>query len=383
MVENKGIPEKEPYCFAPWIGLHITTGSNINHHVQKERNKNHIYSAPCCAWQGKFYNGPIEELYGEYWKKIKQNMLNYDIESLKESCIECIMREKSGLESDREHITKKVKSSTYSPGELNWLDYRPNNTCNLRCRMCSAENSSLVAKDENIEIPISKDDDIYKLNFSKLKILKILGGEPTIQKEAYNFIKYVSENCDTNEITLQYTSNMAVCNDKWLNLLKNFKNVYCEMSIDGTGKVFEYMRQGSKWKIVEKNINKLYYFSKNNSFQGFKLKFHITVGAILMVTVEDWLPWFIENSHIDADFYPIGGIKGGPISILENKDKEKIKNYLKNIDHIYAKHLLSLLYAEDFSSKILGEFKKVNTVKDKLYNTDINQFNQIKELNWF
>ena len=102
-----------------------------------------------------------------------------------------------------------------------------------------------------------------------------------------------------------------------------------------------------------------------------------------MVTVEDWLPWFIENSHIDADFYPIGGIKGGPISILENKDKEKIKNYLKNIDHIYAKHLLSLLYAEDFSSKILDEFKKVNKVKDKLYNTDINQFNQIKELNWF
>ena len=29
-----------------------------------------------------------------------------------------------------------------------------------------------------------------------------------------------------------------------------------------------------------------------------------------MVTVEDWLPWFIENSHIDADFYPIGGNLG-------------------------------------------------------------------------
>ena len=373
MVENKDIPEKEPYCFAPWIGLHITTGSNVDHHAQTIRNKNHMYSAPCCAWQGKFYNGPIEELYGEYWKKIKQDMLNYDIESLKESCIECIMREKSGLESDREHITKKVKSARYFPGELNWLDYRPNNTCNLRCRMCSAQNSNLIAKDENIEIPISKDDDIYKLNFSKLKILKILGGEPTIQKEAYDFIKYVSENCDTNEITLQYTSNMAVCNDKWLTLLKKFKNVYCEMSIDGTEKVFEYMRQGSKWKIVEKNIEKLYTFSKNDIFESFDIEFHVTVGALLMLTVKEWLPWFIKNEHIGCSFYSLNGNNGGPISILKEPEKEKIKNVLNEFNHEYADDLLSLLYSESHNPKALDEFKKFNAVKDKLFNTDIKE----------
>lgn len=392
--------KKEPYCYAPFIGLNITTGSNVDHEKQKA-NPNYMYYAPCCAWQGKFYNGPIEELYkSEYWKNLEKDMMDHNIDNLKESCQECIKMEKSNLESDRQNIEFQVKTNywydenlskeewksawiqKYTPGKLSWLDYRPSNTCNLRCRMCSAGNSNLIAKDENVNIPISKDEDIYKLDLSNLKTLKILGGEPTIQKEAYNFANYINKKYDTNNLYFQYTTNMTVLNQKWLNLLKKFKHIHCEMSIDGIGKPFEYLRYGAKWDVVEKNIKKLYTFSKNNSFKYFNLKFHVTVGAILMITIEEWLPWFIENSHIKAEFYGLYGSAGGPISILKEKDKEKIRNYLSKIKHTYAKNLLLILNSEEYSQSDFEYFISKNKIKDKLFNTDINQFHQIKELGW-
>ncbi len=360
---------KEPYCYAPWIGLNITTGSNVDHEKQNT-NTNYMYTAPCCAWQGKFYNGPIEELYeSKYWKKIIKDMEEHNIDNLKKSCQECIQIEKSNLKSDREDTTNKVKSGMYFPGELNCLDYRPSNTCNLRCRMCSPENSNLIAKDENVNIHISNDEDIYKLDLSNLKILKILGGEPTIQKETYNFANYVIKNYDTDDLWLSYTTNMTVLNQNWLDLLKKFKKVYCYMSIDGTGKIFEYIRQGAKWKIVENNIKKLYNFSKN--YIDFEIEFHVTVGAILMLTVKEWLPWFIKNDHVEANFYPLYGNPGGPISILKEQEKEKIKNDLNKFNHVYADSLLSLLSSESYNPKALNDFKKINVIKDKLFNTDI------------
>ena len=236
--------------------------------------------------------------------------------------------------------------------------------------MCSPSNSNLIAKEENENIPMSKDNDIYKIDLSDLKVLKILGGEPTIQKEVHDFLDYVIENYNTSYFSFSYTTNMAVVNNKWLDKLKNFKKVFVEMSIDGTGNTFEYMRTNGKWNIVEKNIKKLYIFSKVNKFKDFRIKFHVTIGAVLLVTIEEWLPWFIKNDHIDAEFYPLGGV-AGEIGALEEKYRIPVINYLNSLNHSYAKDILSLIDAEEYHEKLFSIFKNKIIQQDKIRETNI------------
>ena len=241
----------EPYCPAPWIALNpiASTGD--------------LLYVPCCSWEGTRWQGKVSELDSNYLQDIKKSMLEHNMDKLKTSCRQCILKEKLGLLSDRQDFHRKIKEKIFVKEELGWLNLILSNKCNLKCVSCNWTVSSLIAKEENKNVIIPKINDIYNLNLSNLKLLKLVGGEPTIQKECHDFIDYVCENYNTSKLSFSYTTNTTVVNKKWLDKLKKFNYVSCEMSIDGTGKIFEYLRSNAKWNIVEKNINKMKKFSEN------------------------------------------------------------------------------------------------------------------------
>ena len=46
-------------------------------------------------------------------------------------------------------------------------------------------------------------------------------------------------------------------NDRFLKLISEFNNIQINVSIDGVGKVNEYIRGNSVWKIIDENFKKL------------------------------------------------------------------------------------------------------------------------------
>ena len=75
-------------------------------------------------------------------------MLDHDMEKINVSCKECITDEKVSNHSSRTWMHNKVRSKDWNTEDFQFLDFRPGNTCNLKCRICGSWSSSKWAQEE-------------------------------------------------------------------------------------------------------------------------------------------------------------------------------------------------------------------------------------------
>jgi len=348
-----------PFCYAPWVGLNIR--GTIEDFKPEE-----LASAPCCAWLGQRYYGKISEIDNSaLWTEIKNDMTNHNMEKLSKTCVECIEAEKSNKMSARLNFKSRVDMGYLKIGYINWLDIRTSNLCNLKCIICSASSSSMIAKEEGKlfrNVPL---DDLYKLDFSELKMLRVLGGEPTLQGNALDLIDYIAtkaKNCD-----LGITSNATNVNDKLIAKCLPYRNVFYNLSIDGTDKTFEYVRKNANWKSVLENI--IYLQSVAEDKDNFHVRIHCTLGAVNFVTVCDWIQWFID-SNLDVYFEFANGSENS-INCIPNQVKDRVIKELSEINHPYAEEIIKMAKSKKYNSDDNKAFIKHINKKDKLRNTNI------------
>jgi len=173
-----------------------------------------------------------------------------------------------------------------------FYEIRASNQCNLMCRMCLPENSSLIDK-ENQKLKIF-DKSRYQytgfdhVNIDNIEKLYVAGGEPTIMPELYTFLEDCIEKKKTN-FEIQVNTNAVSLNKKFKSLLKHFNNFNFEISVDGYGLVNQYVRWPTNWDKLVNNIDYIY-------SQGHKISFNSVVSiyniASLYSTVE-----FLSNRY--------------------------------------------------------------------------------------
>lgn len=174
-----------------------------------------------------------------------------------DSCLRCKTDEQAGIQSMRQ------RPNVYGPG-LSHLDIRFNNQCNLRCVMCGPHSSSSLMLEHkqlgknspwgNIvaeEFNWFDEDLVDELaSIPTLKEVYMTGGEPFMVKGLDKFIDKLDRN-----VQLRFNTNGTLTNNKLLNLLCEFDNVNLAYSVDGIGKVNDYIRYGSDWERIENNIH--------------------------------------------------------------------------------------------------------------------------------
>ena len=175
---------------------------------------------------------------------------------LPDSCIRCKTEEQAGIQSMRQ------RTRVYGPG-LSHLDIRFSNQCNLRCVMCGPmSSSSLMLEHEqmgdkspwgNIKIePYNWYSTEIAEQLSKIPTLKevyLTGGEPFMVRGLDKFIEKLDRS-----VELRFNTNGTINNHKLYKLLAEFDKVNLAFSIDGLGKVNDYIRYGSTWNQVEDNL---------------------------------------------------------------------------------------------------------------------------------
>lgn len=175
---------------------------------------------------------------------------------LPDSCLRCKTDEDSGF------VSMRQRPREYGPG-LSHLDIRFNNQCNLRCVMCSPMSSSSIMTEHkelgnkspwgviNVEEFNWYTDEVATqiAMIPTLKEVYLTGGEPFMVKGLHTFINKLDRN-----VELRFNTNGTLNNRKLYELLSEFKNVYLAFSIDGIGKVNDYIRFGSVWNQVEDNL---------------------------------------------------------------------------------------------------------------------------------
>ena len=173
-----------------------------------------------------------------------------------------------------------------------YYEIRASNQCNLMCRMCNPESSSLIEK-ENQKLKIFDESKhqytgFDHVNIDKVEKLYVAGGEPTIMPELYKFLEDCIEKKKTN-FEIQLNTNAVSLNKKFKSLLKYFNNFNFEISIDGYGLVNQYVRWPTKWDKLVNNIDYIH-------SQGHSISFN-SVVSIYNIASLDSIIEFLSNRY--------------------------------------------------------------------------------------
>jgi sulfatase maturation enzyme AslB (radical SAM superfamily) len=213
-------------------------------------------------------------------------------------CMPCFNLEDQGVESLRQrHIKGEIPEARINlypntplkevmPFELPTMEIKMNNLCNLKCRMCNPmdstswndwnevedyykkEDNFLVKKiiDLNLQnkpfLDSFVDTDNWWASFEKLlpyfRRVEFAGGEPLMDPTHYKILDMLAPYGDNIEI--KYATNLTMLGKSNRTIWQywpKFKSVAVNVSIDGIGASYEYVRGNASWSELINNIKQI------------------------------------------------------------------------------------------------------------------------------
>lgn len=257
-------------CFKPFDTLQV-----------RYINANKLKIAPCCNYDINFEHQSLELPLHEQFSQLKLNIKN----GIKDpGCHRCWDTEKVNSLSER--VSHFIEfHGAYMDQRLAGIqkDFSIgisfSNLCNLACRSCFPEISSLyasVTEHKSGLLPVVDISDkldtwnniIKKIHnvldqYDKLN-LDLVGGETMIQIGAVRLIDYLVDNNMASRIELRITTNFTTLNKELFEKFKNFKNVMLNASIDSAGQNYHYVRWPAKISKIQENLD-LFLTTKTNN----------------------------------------------------------------------------------------------------------------------
>lgn len=287
-------------------------------------------------------------------------------------CNKCWKREENSQESLRQKYNQEILLNsdvnkswtinyfrTHNIDEFGFIvgaDVKTNNLCNLACAMCSPKDSSIIANEWNQTIDSSyvqhqlKDNPTYieeikrfyklKSNYHllgsilaepNLKFLKILGGEPLLDKK----IQSLLDKCDNKKsINLMIVTNGTINLKNFVESNYDYKFIYFTVSLEGYGLYNDYIRKKSDWKNIASNILNAKELNKT------QISIHSTVQALSLSSLPELIKWCKHNDII-WEFDMCDNPKYHSVNALpENYFYNQIKK-IKDVDNDVAEYLVS------------------------------------------
>ena len=250
---------------------------------------------PCC-W---FKTGIEAATTVEY----KQKLSALDIEF---NCSHCIKQEAAGASWSHRQLFNKPREFV--------LGVCFDNICNLKCVTCSPTHTSkLIQEWEELDKFYGNYDKRYftrlskqapsKLEFIKETLstatfdelrLEIFGGEPLINPTVFEFIDWLAEQPYAKNTVLSITTNGTTFTDKIEGYINRFRYVGIQLSIDGVGESFEYLRYGADFAVTEDVINR--YYALLDTYHGsYTLSFNYTLSWMNSIHFNEFYNWAAVN----------------------------------------------------------------------------------------
>jgi MoaA/NifB/PqqE/SkfB family radical SAM enzyme len=257
----------------------------------------------CCRSHpiGNIQDNTLEEIWnGDNMKRIRKQVLTG---YRPPECEPCFRLEDQGVESLRQrHVkgtipeariklypnaTAAMNSDYTMPFEIPTMELKLNNLCNLKCRMCHPGDSTSwndwaevkdfykgegqvifnLVEEHNLEKKplLDKFEDnpnwwnSLEKNLPYFRRVEFAGGEPLMDPQHYRILDMLKPY--GHQIEIKYATNGTTLgikggrniHDYW----PHFRSVAVNVSIDGIGAVYEYIRGNSDWEEVVHNIKEI------------------------------------------------------------------------------------------------------------------------------
>lgn len=328
----------EYFCSLPWVGIDISAQGGIK---------------PCC----KFDRTLAHDLES-YFASTDLIQLQQEFAQGKRpsGCRRCWQDEDAGLPSKRQLDHQYVLSSDVALDGIKILAMTFGNTCNLSCVTCGSNASSRWASEERKINIGSFGKSVYSHNqFYKdpafiqqisaisedLVHLEIAGGEPFYASAEIhkNFLLSLP---NPAKIKIHYITNATVFPEpEFWEIWKRFRHIDIQLSIDGTGKRFEYLRYPAEWTMVQENI------SRYQEKKHIQISLSHTVSWMNMLYVEDFLSWCHQQNLPDPYLGPVSRPNYLSVQCLSPNVKAKIRDRLATSNRQDISTLINYMYLED------------------------------------
>lgn len=307
---------------------------------------------------------------------LRQDMIN---DKINPNCHYCRKKETNpAYRSGRHQINDQYPNLDYTNIQIDSIDIRMSNYCNLKCLMCGSYASSSLAdeykryeSDYNsigMVMPYEETvrwwDDVKTIDKLKnilvnVKEIKFSGGEPLLVPEIITILDELSP-----DISVYFTTNLTKVSDKFLTIIKRLKHVNIQVSLEGYGSHNDYIRHGSKWGVIEKNILTLLEYP--NVHVGISHVFqHTSLFALpkLLEFVNNLnLEIIIQEIHYES--YPSPGVL--TINSAHPRDISKFKIWLNSYQGQCKELIDNWIDSYNFDQDLHDKFIKYIDMLDKI-----------------
>lgn len=365
------LKENKSFCLAPWLSIHTWPDGK---------------TFPCCIWNSNDPVGNVNDnTLKEIWNndRMKSTRLSMLEDQKVDACNRCYHLEETGDQSYRQRINEqhwdKIKyvESTNKDGHLNIMnlhlwDIRISNFCNFRCRSCGLGLSSGWYSD-TVALGMNKNESKALININdKASFMDMLephydcvdeiyfaGGEPLIMPEHYQILDRLLE-LGRTDVNIRYSTNFSKLVFKKKHIFeywKHFPNLELYISIDGVGKLGEYVRKGYDDDLFNQNVIDY----KNSGIKAKGYGYAVTYGTLNYLHLFDMVLDFIKRDFIDKEaFLGARNIFFSPIDYpthydsvyLPTRYKNKFKNRLDSFDKELRKTGISKYVLDDIMNKL-------------------------------
>jgi len=377
-------------CLAPFAYMTFDPSKNVS---------------PCPALGGSVWNfngQPLQKIWtNTELSAFRQHMLENKKHKV---CHRCWDEEAVGMDSERvlhwnptldptgtkTEILDSGKTASdimdpehYKKGPMQ-LIIKVGNVCNLRCRSCNSADSITLAvegkyyaehyglkknfylketetktfTDEQIDEIIQFCENVVRIEF--------YGGEPLLDNQVPKFLQKLIDLDYAKKINLNISTNVTRrVDDQLIDILSKFNHVNINLSIDGWGEKFTYIRHPGKWDQVRKNID---WFINLKESKRIKLSLLVatTVTIMNVYNLPELLDEFDQlglNTFLILAWFPhYYSIRNIPPAIAEEIKEKLIASNRNELDPIVQ--ALSNGYLETHWDK----FKSWTEMVDKYRN---------------
>lgn len=236
------------YCSAPFKS------------IQVDATNQGVSMRPCCVYQSQTNENKSLDQYltGQELKDLKQHFMS-DRDHLPLGCQRCRQQEDLNQTSWRTHFNNKF--SDPSDHVITQIEAFPGNVCNLKCFMCNPNDSTSLASEhkklgwildykeiDNAESILSSIE-----NLDSLKHVSFIGGEFFLTKDNLKIL----DSTIAKNLSVSLTTNATVLLPQHLKQLSKIKDLEIQISIDGIGSSYEFMRYPAKWIKFDNNVKTL------------------------------------------------------------------------------------------------------------------------------
>lgn len=353
----KDVLTNKHFCPMPWTGLMYNFDGKVKNCIRSDDKI------------GDVKDTPIEQILLGSKNVTKQTNITNNTPAV--GCHTCYNLEhgKEGFDiiSDRIFYIREFKKTpldTYQVNnfDLQTIDVRWTNLCNLACVYCGPDFSSKWADELNVkkETPTEQQQHDFKQYIYKhakqLKHVYLAGGEPLLMKENLELLKELNP-----DVNLRINTNLSKVDTGVFDAICKFKNVHWTVSAETMEDEFEYIRFGGKWQDFLDNLNTI---KKLNH----KISFNMLWFLLNYNTVFDYVDFlkglgfhnnsFVIGALLTPDYLNIRHLPENVLHSLKLKLESKInKNpgYLLEDSYRNMLHYITQPIEQDLS----GSFGKL------------------------